>query len=83
MLDAKGELLNAADFYLSTSQLKPYYMAEWEAMATDIPFVFYGNAEREFVPSEHPRNDVFNLKWDRKSVKQRWINFMKENGIKW
>lgn len=77
------ELLNCADFFLSTSQLKPYYMAEWEAMATDIPFVFYGNKEREFIPSDHPREDVFKKGWDRKSVKKQWINFFEENGIKW
>lgn len=77
------ELLNAGDFFLSTSQLKPYYMAEWEAMATDIPFVFYGNVEREFIPSSHPRQDVLNKKWDRKSVKKRWIQFFEENGVIW
>lgn len=77
------ELLNAADFYLSTSQLAPYYMAEWEAMATNIPFVFYGNTEREFYPSKNPRDDVFAMGWDRKSVKQKWINFFKKKGIKW
>jgi|LSQX01.2.fsa_nt_gb glycosyltransferase involved in cell wall biosynthesis len=77
------ELLNCADFFLSTSQLKPYYMAEWEAMATDIPFVFYGNVEREFIPGKHPREDVFSKGWDRKTVKQKWINFFKENGVKW
>lgn len=77
------ELLNAADFFMSTSQLKPYYMAEWEAMATDIPFVFYGNAEREFYPSEHPRDDVFRMGWDRKSTKIQWTKFLKSKGIKW
>lgn len=77
------ELLNCADFFLSTSQLKPFYMAEWEAMATDIPFVFYGNVEREFVPSASPRNDVFKMGWDRITVKNKWINFFKENGVKW
>jgi glycosyltransferase involved in cell wall biosynthesis len=77
------ELLNAADFFLSTSQLKPYYMAEWEAMATNIPFVFFGNAEREFLPSCKPREDVIKMGWDRKSVKKKWIEFFKEKGIKW
>lgn len=77
------ELLNCADFFLSTSQLKPYYMAEWEAMATDIPFVFYGNVEREFIPSEHPREDVFKLGWNRDNVKKIWEKFFEENGVKW
>lgn len=78
-----NELLNAGDFFLSTSQLRPYYMEEWEAMATDIPFVFYGNVEREFVPSKHPRNDVLELGWDRDSVKEKWISFFEENGVEW
>lgn len=77
------ELLNCADFFLSTSQLKPYYMAEWEAMATNIPFIFYGNEEREFVPSKTPRNDVFKMGWDRESVKQKWIEFFESNGVEW
>jgi len=77
------ELLNASDFFLSTSQLKPYYMAEWEAMATNIPFVFYGNAEREFYPSKNPRRDVTENGWDRKQVKEKWIEFFKEKGVKW
>ncbi|MEG2379087.1 MAG: hypothetical protein RSB77_02585 [Bacilli bacterium] len=77
------ELLNCADLFLSTSQLKPYYMAEWEAMATNIPFVFYGNVEREFIPSKNPRNDVMKMGWDRKSTKKKWETFFKENGVKW
>ena len=78
-----NELLNAADFFLSTSQLRPYYMAEWEAMASNIPFVFYGNVEREFIPSSNPRNDILEKGWDRDSVKDKWIRFFEENGIKW
>lgn len=78
-----NELLNASDFFLSTSQLRPYYMAEWEAMASNIPFVFYGNVEREFVPSSNPRNDVLEMGWDRDSVKDKWIRFFEENGVKW
>lgn len=78
-----SELLNAADFFLSTSQLKPFYMAEWEAMATNVPFVFYGNTEREFYPSKNPRDDVMQMGWDRKSVKKQWIEFFEKKGVKW
>lgn len=77
------ELLNAADFFLSTSQLRPYYMAEWEAMSTNIPFVFYGNTEREFYPSKNPRKDVLKMGWDRASAKKKWIKFFEEKGISW
>jgi len=77
------ELLNASDFFLSTSQLSPYYMSEWEAMATNIPFVFFGNAQREFIPSDSSRSDVFAMGWDRNSVKEKWITFFDRKGIKW
>jgi glycosyltransferase involved in cell wall biosynthesis len=77
------ELLNASDFFLSTSQLKPFYMAEWEAMATNIPFVFYGSVEREFYPSKNPRDDVFAQGWDRKSVKKKWIDLFESKGVRW
>lgn len=77
-----NELLNAADFFLSTSQLRPYYMAEWEAMASNIPFLFYGNVEREFYPSKKPRDDVFHMGWDRQSVKRKWIDFFDRKGVK-
>lgn len=77
------ELFNASDFMLSTSQLSPYYMSEWEAMATNIPFVFYGDVEREFIPSANPRDDVFSKGWDRKSVKKVWVKFFEEKGVTW
>lgn len=78
-----NELLNASDFFLSTSQLRPYYMAEWEAMSSNIPFVFYGSAEREFYPSANPRDDVFAMGWDRANVKKRWIDFFERKGVAW
>lgn len=78
-----NELLNASDFFLATSQLRPYYMAEWEAMAANVPFVHYGNVEREFYPSDNPRDDVMRMGWDRKSVKQKWEQFLRSKGVKW
>jgi len=76
------ELINCADFFLATSKLKPYYMAEWEAMACNIPFVIVGN-EREFIPSENPRDDVLERGWDRDSVKKLWETYLKDRGVKW
>lgn len=78
-----NELYNAADFFLSTSYLRPYYMAEWEAMSSGLPFIHYGGVEREFYPSANPRDDVFRLGWDRKSVKKMWIKFFEKKGIQW
>jgi glycosyltransferase involved in cell wall biosynthesis len=77
------ELINAADFFLSTSQLRPYFMAEWEAMACDAPMRLIGAPDKEFVPSDHPRDDVFRAGWDRASVKRRWSEYLTERGVAW
>ncbi len=77
------ELLSASDFFLSTSKLNPFYMAEWEAMACDIPFVIIWNEQREFIPSKNPREDVFNKGWDRKSCKKKWEKYFLSKWIKW
>jgi glycosyltransferase involved in cell wall biosynthesis len=76
------ELINASDFFLFTSLLKPYYMSEWEAMACDIPIINIGT-EREFKIPDEPRKEVFKRGWDRESVKMRWSNYLIERGIKW
>lgn len=77
------ELINAADFFLGTSLLRPFFMAEWEAMACDVPMRIIGEPDKEFVPSEHPREDVFALGWDRATVKQKWQRFFTERGVTW
>jgi hypothetical protein len=79
-----NELLNAADFFASTNRLKSFFMAEWEAMASNIPFKFIGNSSNvEFIPSANPRNDVFAKGWDRMSAKKKWETFLDKRGIKW
>ncbi len=75
------ELMNAADFFLSTSLLRPFFMSEWEAMACDIPMRIVGEQEKEFSPSAHPRDDLLRLGWDRPSVKTKWESFFIEHGI--
>lgn len=76
-----SELINAGDFFLSTSLLGPYFMAEWEAMACDIPMKLIGEQAKEFMPSENPRDDLFDLGWDRPSVKKKWEVLFEERGI--
>ncbi|GHV90777.1 hypothetical protein AGMMS50268_12800 [Spirochaetia bacterium] len=79
-----NELLNAADFFASTNRLQSYFMSEWEAMAANIPFRLIGNeANVEFVPSNNPRNDVFERGWDRISAKKKWESFFNKRGIQW
>lgn len=78
-----AELINCADFFLSTNKLSSYFMLEWEAMACDIPFVIIENSTREFYPSANPRDDVFKRGWDRVSVKKLWEQFLIRRGVKW
>jgi hypothetical protein len=79
-----NELLNAADFFASTNRLKSFFMSEWEAMASNIPFRFIGNSSNiEFIPSVNPRDDVFARGWDRISAKEKWESFLSKRGIKW
>lgn len=75
------DLINAGDFFLSTSLLRPFFMAEWEAMACDVPMRVIGEREKEYAPSAHPRDDVLRLGWDRPSVKKKWELFLDEKGI--
>lgn len=77
------ELLNAGDFFLSTSLLRPFFMAEWEAMACDVPMRLIGEPNKEFMPAAHPRDDVLRLGWDRPSVKKQWEQFLTARGIAW
>jgi glycosyltransferase involved in cell wall biosynthesis len=76
-----SELVNAGDFFLSTSLLKPFFMAEWEAMACDARMILVGEPAKEFTPSANPRNDLLRLGWDRLSVKKAWERFFNDRGI--
>ena len=78
-----SELINSADFFLSTNKLGSYFMSEWEAMACNIPFIIIEGLKREFYPSDNPRDDVFNMGWDRHSVKKQWKDFFLQRGVKW
>lgn len=79
-----NELLNAADFFASTNKLNSFFMAEWEAMASNIPFRLIGNENNvEFIPSANPREDVFKRGWDRISAKKKWEEFFNKRDIKW
>ncbi|MGH7175548.1 MAG: hypothetical protein ACREGR_04285 [Minisyncoccia bacterium] len=76
-----SQLINAGDFFLSTSLLRPFFMAEWEAMACGVPMRVIGEPDKEFVPSPNPRDDILRLGWDRPSVKKKWETFFRARGI--
>ena len=72
-----AELFSCADFYLSSGLLDPYYMIEWEAMASNLKIIQSDlNMKKDFTPSLNPREDVFRLKWDRKTAKITWENYL-------
>jgi glycosyltransferase involved in cell wall biosynthesis len=77
------ELINAADVFLATSKLKPFYMVEWEAMACNVPIIIAGDTQREFDVGSNPRDAVFRFGWDRKTVKNTWEKYLGERGIQW
>lgn len=71
-----SELMSCADFYLSCSRLRPFYMTEWEAMACNLPMTIPSGIQKDFVPSANPRDDIFRLGWDRASAKKTWLNYI-------
>jgi glycosyltransferase involved in cell wall biosynthesis len=77
------ELMNAADFCLACGRLRPFFMVEWEALACNLQMRIVGGLEKDFVPSENPRDDVLRLHWDRKSAKNLWADYLARKGVKW
>jgi glycosyltransferase involved in cell wall biosynthesis len=74
--ESLAELMSAADFYLSPSRLRPFYMVEWEAMACNLPIVNASGIEKDFAPSANPRDDVLARGWDRKSALKTWMEYL-------
>ncbi len=78
------ELMNCSDFILFSGMLRSYFMLEWEAMACNLPVrLFDQELERDFIPSSNPREDVFKLKWDRRSTKELWAKYLERKGVTW
>lgn len=77
------ELMNAADFFLSCGKLRPFYMVEWEAMACNLPARILDNMQKDFTPSDNPRDDIFRLQWDRKSARKLWADYLLRKGATW
>jgi hypothetical protein len=70
------ELMNCADFGTLAGRLRPFVIVEWEQMACDLPMLDLTGLEREFVVSDHPREQVFQHRWDRHQAKEDWIEFI-------
>jgi hypothetical protein len=80
-----SELMGCCDFALFTGRLSTYYMIEWEAMATGLTVRFCDDImfPRDFTPSSNPRDDVMRYKWDRRSAKKIWAEYLEKRGVSW
>lgn len=76
-----AELLSASDFFLCCGMLQPFYMIEWEAMASNVPMVILDSMRKDFIPSDNPRDDIFRLGWDRGAVRKSWEAYLTRKGV--
>ena len=72
------ELMNCSDAFLSCGILRPFFMVEWEAMACNLPIINMHALAKDYQISNNPRDDVFQLGWDRYSAKEDWLNYINE-----
>lgn len=72
-----AELMNCADRFLCCGRSRPYYLAEWEAMACNLRPVILDDWQKDFIPCMNPRDDIFRLKWDRHGTKEVWSYYLR------
>jgi len=71
-----SELMGASDYLLCCGLLQPFFMIEWEAMACGLKPIILNNIEKDFIPSQDPRNDIFAQGWSRDQVKFTWEKYL-------
>lgn len=70
-------MMQASDAFLNTSRLIPFYMVDWECIASNLPMIEAGGISREFnLPQANPRNVMFERGWDRTSAISKWLEFI-------
>lgn len=70
------ELMNCADFQLMTSIIRPYCLVEYEGMACNLKQRRILNVEKDFEAGDNPRDVIFERKWDRKTCKILYEEFI-------
>jgi len=70
-----AELMNCADIGLFTGRLRPYFMIEFEMMASDLPIIDISGMQRDFMPGG--RKKIFEIGWSRYQAKETWHKFLK------
>jgi len=79
-----ADLMRAADLVYCPGLLGPFFMAEWEAMASDLEVVIPPDSpKKDFIPGLSPRVDLLARGWDRGAVKATWVNWLKSLGVRW
>lgn len=69
--------MRASDGFLNTSRLVPFYMVDWECLAVGLPMIEAGGISREYsIQAVNSREFVFEMKWDRKSALELWLEFL-------
>ncbi|MFA5366484.1 MAG: hypothetical protein WC333_00980 [Dehalococcoidia bacterium] len=71
-----AELMNLADFQLSASLLRPYYIVEYEGMSCNLKQRKIVNIEKDFEVGDNPRDAIFEHKWDRIAGKKLWEDYV-------
>ena len=71
-----AELMGCADFQLSASILRPYYMIEYEGMACNLPQRKILDVEKDWDGGERPRDAIFEHGWDRKTALRTWLEYI-------
>ena len=71
-----AELMNLADFKLSASILRPYYIIEYEGMSCNLKQRKIVNIEKDFDAGNNPRDKIFEMNWDRQSLKKTWNDYI-------
>lgn len=71
-----AELMNMADFQLSASMLRPYYIVEYEGMACNLKQRKILNVEKDFEAGDNPRDTIFEKKWDRITCKKLYEEYL-------
>lgn len=74
-----ADLMRCSDAWLNTSRLEPYYLTDWECMASDLPRIdAEGALRREFEVKDSPRGEVFARGWSRHQTLPRWQEYVEE-----
>lgn len=71
-----AELMQRSSFYCVAGRLRPFFLVEYEAMACNLPIVICGEKEKDFIPSDSPRQQLIDMGWDRKDAKKAWLRLI-------